>query len=131
MYLFLASFVVLVTVGSPLCWYSRAYKLSDDRTLSIMKLKSSICFVKLMHLVPSVIPLHCAIQGDVNVESVFFVNHMKIITDFRVICNENVSTSERGNDQVKTCSLNLFSARRFPAFKPHFEILDGYFFLNV
>lgn len=53
---------------------------------------------------------------------------MKIITDFRVICNENVSTSERGNGQVKTCSLNLFSARRFPAFKPHYEILDGCFF---
>lgn len=123
--------MVLVTVGSPLCWNSRAYKLSDDRTFSIVKLKSSICFVKLMHLVPSASPLHCAIQGDANVESVFFVNHMKIITDFRVICNENVSTAERGNDQVKTCSLNFFSARRFPSFNSHFEILDGCFFLNV
>lgn len=53
---------------------------------------------------------------------------MKIITDFRVICNENVSTSEVGNDQDKTCSLNLFSATGFPAFKPYFEILDGCFF---
>lgn len=56
---------------------------------------------------------------------------MKIITDFSVICNEHVSTSERGNDQVKMCSLNLFSARTFSAFKPHFEILEGCCFFKM
>jgi len=57
---------------------------------------------------------------------------MTIITDFSVICNEHVSTSERGNDQVKMCSLNLFSAWRFSAFKPHFEILEvvAFFFFK-